>query len=280
MPDLRRADHVFLRQRFLVQQLEGAFHHRLRFQKEMPALAPGFFQGVEQRALNPHGVQRVAAGLLYDGVHPLEAEAGNLAQPVGAFPDQGDAAGSEMLIDAHGCGGRHLEGGQDGHKVPERLTLGVPGFNLVQSVLRNAANFQKLFRVILNHVQRTDAEPLNDGLRRLFADVLDKAGGKIPTNTLNRRGNDLVPPLHLELKAVLSVDPLALQVHLNRGRLRKVVTDGSEPNQVVGEMVRAPGVLGNHNVRRFEPENTVFACLVVEQGLVERCYNTQCVTSF
>ena len=52
----------------------------------MPIFAARTLQRIEQRSLYPHRVEKVAAGLLYDGIDSFEAEPRYLAKPVRTLP--------------------------------------------------------------------------------------------------------------------------------------------------------------------------------------------------
>ena len=274
--DLYGADQLFGSERLLIEQLQRIFDQRLRLQIQVASFASGPLQRVEKRALHSHRVQQIAAGFLHDGVHTLEAEAGDLAQTIGAFSQQRDTCRPKVVVDPHGRRRRDLERRENRHQIPQRLALGVSGLDLLQTIRRDASNLQKAFRLVLDHIQRGKAETPNDGVRRSLPDVLDEAGGEITVNALQRSRNDLLPALDLELKAVLAVDPFSLHFHLDRVGLRKVIAHRDKTDQMVGETVRAPGVLRHHDVCRLHTEYAILACLIVEQLLIKGRYNPHC----
>ena len=274
--DLYGADQLFGSERLLIEQLQRIFDQRLRLQIQVASFASGPLQRIEKRALHSHRVQQIAAGFLHDGVHALEAEAGDLTQPVGAFPQQRNTCRPKVVVDPHGRRRRDLERRENRHQIPQRLALGVSGLDLLQTIRRDASNLQKAFRLVLDHIQRGKAETLNDGVRCPLSDVLDEAGGEITVNALQRSRDDLLPALDLELKAILAVDPFSLHLHLDRVGLRKVIAHSDKTDQMVGETVRAPGILRHHDVCRLHTEYAILACLIVEQLLIKGRYNPHC----
>lgn len=88
----------------LIQKQKGPLGQLFRLHIEVAALGTGLLQGIEQRPLDPPGVVEIAARLLNNGVHPLEPEAWNLAQPERTFPQQLHTTRPEVLIDLHGRG--------------------------------------------------------------------------------------------------------------------------------------------------------------------------------
>ena len=174
-----------------------------------------------------------------------------------------------MLIDFHGCGRGYLERGQKSHQVTHGLACGIAILDLLQALLCNASDLQQLFWLVLQHIERLDAEPLNNGLGRFRPDPFQQPGGQIAPDTLNGGWYDLMPTLHLELAAVLAVGPDALQLHLNGIRLGQVVAHSHKTDQVVTEFVSASGVLWNHQVRSFQPQDAVFAGLIVKECFVK-----------
>ena len=235
----------------------------------MAALGTGLLQGVEQRPLDPHGVVEIAARLLNNGVHALEPEAWNLAQPERTFPQQLHTTRPEVLIDFHGRGGGHLEGGQKGHQVTHDLALRVAGFDLLQAVLCDASDLQQLLRLVLQDVEGLDTKPLYDGVGGFGPDAFQQAGGEISPDALNGGRYDLMPTLHLKLAAIFALGPGALQLHLDGIRLGQVVAHSHKPDQMVAEFVGASGVLRNHQVCGFQPQDTVFAGLIAKQCFVK-----------
>ena len=80
-----------------------------------------------------------------------------------------------MLIDLHRRHRRDLKRGQQFHNIPHGTAFRVAGLDLLQLLIRDAADLQELFRVLLQHVERICAEPLDDASGRAFSNALEKA---------------------------------------------------------------------------------------------------------
>ena len=230
----------------------------------MALLCAGFLQRIEQRPLDTHGVMEVAAGFLHDGVNPLKPEAWNLAQPERAFPQQFYTIRAEMLIDFHGRGRSHLEGGQQGHNVTHGLTFCIARLDFIQPFLGDTPDFQQLVRLVLQNIEGLNAEPLDNGVGCLLTDAFQQAGGQIAPDALNSGWHDLMPPVHLKLAAILALCPRSLQLHLDGIRPGQVIPDSGKPNQMVAKGEGSSGILRDHQVCGFQPQHAVFAGLVVK----------------
>ena len=159
----------------------------------MPALASGFTQSVKQRALYPHRVMRIGAGLLYNGVYALEAKAGNLAQPIGTFPYQFHTARAKILVDLHGCIGCNLERGENGHQFAHSFAFRISRFNILKFFIGNTPNFQQLFRHMFQNVQCVYTKTLNHGFCRSCPNTFEQSGSQIRPDTLDSRRYNFAP---------------------------------------------------------------------------------------
>ena len=246
----------------------------------MAVLCAGSLQRIEQRPLNTHGVVEIAARLLYDGVNPLKAEAGNLAQPKRTFPQQLHTVRPKVFIDLHGCGGGHLERGQKGHNVTHGLAFRIASLDFIQPLLGDAPDFQQLIRLVLQNIEGLNAEPLDNGIGRFLSDAFQQTGGQIAPDALNGGGHDLMPPIYLELAAILSLCPRSLQLHLNGIRLGQVIPDSGKPNQMVAKGIGTSGILRDHHVCGFQPQDAVFTGRVAEKHPVKCRDNAHSHTSW
>ncbi len=83
-----------------------------------------------------------------------------------------------------------------------------------------------------------------------------------------------MPAVHLELGAVLTVDPVPVQLHLDGARPGQVVAHGHKADQVVRKFVLVPCVLRHHGIGGLQTQDAVFSGLVVVQRFVIRRHNT------
>ena len=140
----------------------------------MPVL-PRVFQRTDHRAMDTNRVVRVAAGLADDRIDTPKTKAGYFAEPERAFPQDIRAGGAEMLIDLHRRHWRDLKRCQQLHNIPHRAAFCVARLDLLQLLLRDAADLQQLLRVILQHVERICAEPPDNTSGRAFSNPLEQA---------------------------------------------------------------------------------------------------------
>ena len=61
-----------------------------------------------------------------------------------------------------------------GDNIPHGAAFRVARLDLFQLLLRDAADLQELFRVVLQHVERICTEPLDDASGRTFSNALEK----------------------------------------------------------------------------------------------------------
>ena len=57
----------------------------------------------------------------------------------------------------------------------ECLRVGVYGLDLLQLLLRDAADLQQLLRVVFQHIERICTEPLDNASGRAFSDAFEQA---------------------------------------------------------------------------------------------------------
>ena len=80
-----------------------------------------------------------------------------------------------MLIDLHRRHRRDLKRCQQLHNIPHGAAFCVARLDLLQLLLRDAADLQQLLRVILQHIERICAEPLDDASGRAFPNAFEKS---------------------------------------------------------------------------------------------------------
>ena len=80
-----------------------------------------------------------------------------------------------MLIDLHCRHRRDLKRGQQFHNIPHRAAFCVAGLDLLQLLLRDAADLQQLLRMEFQHVKRVCAEPLDNASGRAFPNAFEQA---------------------------------------------------------------------------------------------------------
>ena len=167
-PDL----HLGKRDR-LVEKLQGFCNQGIDLQIQMPML-PRVFQRTDHRAMNTNRVVRIAAGFPDDRIDAPKAKAGYLAEPERDFPQNIRAGRAEVLIDLHCRHRRDLKRRQQLHNIPHGAAFCIASLDLLQLLLRDAADLQQLLRVILQHVERICAEPLDDTSGCAFSNALEK----------------------------------------------------------------------------------------------------------
>ena len=158
----------------LVEKLHGFCDQGIDLQIQMPVL-PRVFQRADHRTVDANRVVWIAAGLPDDRIDAPKAEAGDLAEPERAFPQNVRAGGAEVLIDLHRRHWCDLKRCQQLHNIPHRAAFRVAGLDLLQLLLRDAADLQQLLRVEFQHIERICAEPLDDASGRAFSNALEKA---------------------------------------------------------------------------------------------------------
>ena len=193
----------------------------------------------------------IAAGFSHDFIYTAETKAWHLAETKQALPQQFYAIHTEIPQHLHSCVWRHLQRGQQEQQIPHDPALHVAPLNLRQPLLCDAADLQQPLRLLFQHLQRTGTKSFHDGLRRLAADTLQRPRGEIGQNTLHRRGQDLVPPLHRKLYAMFPINPRAFQLQFHRTAPGQIIAHSDEADQMVLVCIGTAGRFWNHSVRRF-----------------------------
>ena len=234
-------------------------------------MLPRVFQRTNHRTVDTNRVVRVAAGLADDRIDAPESKPGYFTEPERAFSQDIRAGGAEMLIDLHRRHWRDLKRCQQLHNVPHGAAFRVARLDLLQLLLRDAADLQQLLRVILQHVERICAEPLDDASGRAFSDTFEQARRKIAQKAFRCRRHKLVPMLHMELQAVLALFPVTLDLQLDGIRLRQSIADSGEPKHPVTERVLGTGFFRHGRIVRAHPKNSVFAGFIEVDELIIGC---------
>ena len=140
----------------------------------MPML-PRVFQRTDHRAVDTNRVVRIAARLSDDRINAPKAEAGDFAEPERAFPQNICASWAEVLIDLQRRHRRDLKRRQQLHNIPHGAAFRVARLDLFQLLLRDAADLQELFRVVLQHVECICTEPQDNAFGRAFPNAFEKS---------------------------------------------------------------------------------------------------------
>ena len=172
-PDL----HLGQRDR-LIEKLQGFCDQGIDLQIQMPVL-PRVFQRTDHRTVDTNRVVRVAAGLADDRIDAPESKPGYFTEPERTFSQNIRAGRAEVLIDLHRRHWRDLKRCQQLHNVPHGAAFRVARLDLLQLLLRDAADLQQLLRVEFQHVERICAEPLDNASGRAFPDTFEQARRKI-----------------------------------------------------------------------------------------------------
>ena len=166
-PDL----HLGKRDR-LVEKLQRFCNQGIDLQIQMPML-PCVFQRTDHRAVDTNRVVRVAAGLADDRIDAPESKPGYFAEPERTFPQNVRAGRAEVLIDLHRCHWRDLKRRQQLHNIPHGAAFRVARLDLLQLLLRNAANLQQLLRMVFQHIKRICTEPLDNASGCAFSNAFE-----------------------------------------------------------------------------------------------------------
>ena len=167
-PDL----HLGQRDR-LVEKLHGFGDQGIDLQIQMPMLSR-VFQRTNHRTVDTNRVVRVAAGLADDRIDAPESKPGYFTEPERAFSQDIRAGGAEMLIDLHRRHWRDLKRCQQLHNIPHGTAFCVARLDLLQLLLRDAADLQQFLRMIFQHIERICAEPLDNASGCTFSNALEK----------------------------------------------------------------------------------------------------------
>ena len=80
-----------------------------------------------------------------------------------------------------------------------------------------------------------------------------------------------MPVLHMELQAVFALFPIALDLQLDRVRLRQSVADSSEPKHPVTERILGTCLFWYRRIICAHPKDGVFAGFIEVDELVINC---------
>ena len=139
----------------------------------MPVL-PRVFQRTDHRAVDTNRIVRVAARLADDRIDAPESKPGYFAEPERTFPQNIRTGRAEVLVDLHRRHRRDLKRCQQLHNIPHRAAFCVARLDLLQLLLRDAADLQQLLRVVFQHIERVCAEPLDNASGCTFSNALEK----------------------------------------------------------------------------------------------------------
>ena len=153
-----------------------------------------------------------------------------------------------MVINLRGGGGGDLKGGQQQHQITKGSALVIGGNDLLQLCLADAPYLQKPLRFILQHMQCICAKPVYDQLGGLAANALDKPRGKIPLDPFAGLRYDLLTFRHMQLKAVFTLFPLAVQYHADLIGARQLIAHGGKMDHIVPMPVRAASLFWDRTV--------------------------------
>ena len=137
-------------------------------------MLPRVFQRTNHRTVDTNRVVRVAAGLADDRIDAPESKPGYFTEPERAFSQDIRAGGAEVLIDLHCRYRRDLKRCQQLHNVPHGAAFCVARLDLLQLLLRDAADLQQFLRMIFQHIERICAEPLDNASGCTFSNAFEK----------------------------------------------------------------------------------------------------------
>ena len=125
--------------------------------------------------MDTNRVVRIAAGLADDRIDAPESKSGYFTEPERALPQNIRTGGAEVLIDLHCRYRRDLKRRQQLHNIPHGAAFRVARLDLLQLLLRDAADLQQLLRVVFQHIERICTEPLDNASGRAFSDAFEQA---------------------------------------------------------------------------------------------------------
>ena len=152
---------------------------------------------------------------------------------------------AKMVIDLRGSGRCDLEGSQQQHQVTQGAALVVGSNDLLQPRLADASYLQQSLRFIFQYIQCVRAKPVYDQFGGSAADALDEPRGKIPLDPFAGLRYDLLTFRHMQLKAVFTLFPLAVQYHADLIGARQLIAHGGKMDHIVPMPVRAASLFGN-----------------------------------
>ena len=97
-------------------------------------------------------------------------------------------------------------------------------YDLLQSGLFDPFDCQKLLWFLFHNFYCSCTETSNNGLCHLFSDSFHEAGCEIGNDAISAGWNSLLEMLHLELKAIIGLLPLTLNIYVYKVCFRKEMT--------------------------------------------------------
>ena len=247
----------------VVEQPKCLFLQGFPGQEQVPFGAFAIFQRPEQCSFDPHGVMKVTAVLLNNGIYAQKAESGYLAQFERTLFQDVHTGWPEILIDLERRFRRDLERGEQNQKILQHPALRIGGLNLLQFAFRDTLDFQKPFRPLLQNVQRVLSKSGYDQRSGRRSDAFDKARCQIPLHTAFGPRDDLAPLLHLKLHTILALLPFAVQFQLHRIRAGQFIAGRHEADQMVSVPAGRTGLQRHLFVSSLHTDNAEPICRVV-----------------
>ena len=169
-----------------------------------------------------------------------------------------------MLINLHGRYRRDIKGCEQDHQIPHAPAFRIGGFDVLQLIRGDSSNLQQSLRLIFQHTQCVGTEAIYDQCGGLFTDTFDQPGGKIAVYAFFGLRHDLLAFIDLQLNAVLSVFPFAVQNHAHLIGLRQFIPDGDEPDHIVPVTVSTPCLLRYALVGGLHADNAILIARIIE----------------
>jgi len=188
---------------------------QLRARQEDVPVVGGFVEGVDHAG--GHAVRRVLRQAQVAGnfVGSQEADAPDIAgQAVGVFLHLVDGLVAVGLVDLDRQAGGDTMALQEEHDLLDRLLFRPGAGDHLHPLLADVRHFQQALRVVIEHVQRLQAEVVDDLLGGARPDAPDQPAAQVAAHRLDGGGHGLAHAFRPELVAVAGVlHPLAIEFH-------------------------------------------------------------------
>lgn len=193
------------------EQLHGIRDELLLGQEAVP-LVGRLGEGVLKARLDPIGAVVRNADGLGDAVRGEEADPPDVRrQAVRLVPDDRDGGVRVLLVDPHGDGGGDADALEEDHDLLDGLLLLPGGGDALRPLGAEAGHLDESLGLVLDDVERVEAEVLDYPVGEHRADALDQTGAQIAADALDGGREDRRVVVHRELLAVLRVrGPAAL----------------------------------------------------------------------
>ncbi len=185
-------------------------------------------EDVKNTCLTALGRRSHDADVHGDGVGRLKADAEDVRrEPVGIVANERHGAVAVAFEDLDGVRGLHAVRLQEHHDVFDGALLDPSLFDLVAPNASDPLHFEQPIGILVDDVQRFQAEVTDEPLGHHFADPANEARAEVAFDADERHGHDRLERLHLELLAeALVVNPSSLELQVFAGSHAEQIAHG------------------------------------------------------